>query len=139
MKNIAFLIVSYFFLSCSNVTSKEKEWIFFYTKDSIPKELNHKLQQYYGNFEIADFNQRFSSTDLLLDSLPTRKIEMLARKENHWRMIYVQGGFAKYYVLIDCHIDSNSISDFRTAETVINIKNNDSIDNLLKTNKLKFK
>ena len=64
---------------------------------------------------------------------------MLARKENHWRLTYVQGGFAKYYVLVECYINGDSVSEFRTAETMIYISNNDSIDKLIKNKELKFK
>ena len=138
MKNVALLLVACLLINCSKGTPKEKKWTVFNTKDSIPEKLNLKLIEFYGNFEIADFNQRFNSSDFLFDSLPTRRITMLARKDYHWRMTYVQGGFAKYYVIIDCHIKGDSISEFRTAETRININNNDSIDVLIKNKELRF-
>ena len=68
MKKFALVLFAFLLINCSEVATKEKKWTVFTTKDSIPEKLNHKLRERYGNFEIADFNQRFNSTDFLLDS-----------------------------------------------------------------------
>ena len=76
--------------------------------------------------------------DLLIDSLPSRQLRLLAKKNDKWRMTYIQGGFGKYYVYIECKIHNDSILDFKIAESLSLIENNDTIDKLLSEHKLKF-
>ena len=138
------LILLILLISCSqkekniNVSTADK-WIEFKTNESIPKPLYLALSKLDNvDFKIANSNERFNATDLLIDSLPSRQLRLLAKKNDKWRMTYIQGGFGKYYVYIECKIHNDSILDFKIAESLSLIENNDTIDKLLSEHKLKF-
>jgi hypothetical protein len=137
MKNILFLTLI-LLISCSDKKSEstnsevklEQTWTEFNTKDSIPALLSLTLKKVLKNdFEIANLNEKFNKTDVIIyNSSPTRQLRLLSRKNNIWRMTYVQGGFGKHYVYAECKIINDSISDFKICQTVLKLENNDSID-----------
>ena len=145
MKKVLFSILI-LLISCSDkksepqktVTELEKNWTEFSTKDSIPKLLTLTLKKVLKNdFEIANPNEEFNRTDVIInDSIPTRQLRLLSRKNNTWRIGYIQGGFAKHYVYADCKIINDSISDFKISQTNLKLENNDSIDKYLADKKL---
>ncbi len=117
----------------TGLMSKEKEvWKYYHTKDSVPELLFAVLRRmHHGEFEIADPDEDYNTTDVINDALPTRKLILLARKGEQWRMTYAEGGFGKKYVYTECKIRSDSIFDFGITQTLLRIDNNDSIDNYL--------
>ncbi len=117
---------------------KEKEtWVYYHTKDSVPELLFDVLRQiHHGRFEIANPDEEYNATDVINDSLPIRKLVLLARKGDQWRMTYLEGGFGKKYVYTECKIRSDSIFDFGITQTLLRIDNNDSIDKYLSEKKL---
>ena len=132
-------------ISCSDKRTEQKKpmnefsenWTEFRTKDSIPKLLNVFLKKINNeNFEIANPNERFNSTDII-DSFPRRQLSLLSKKGNSWRLTFIKGGFGKHYVYTECTIKNDSITDFRIAKSLLNLKNNDSIDKYLLNKKLK--
>jgi hypothetical protein len=136
-------------MSCSDKNSEqkkltielEKNWTNFKTKDSIPELFNLTLKKVLKNdFEIANPKDEFNKTDVIFnDSIPTRQLRILSRKNDNWRIAYVQGGFGKHYVYAECKIKDDSIFDFRISQTTLQLENNDSIDKYLANKKLEPK
>ncbi len=118
----------------------EENWTVYTTKDSIPELLKETLININkGNFWVANPDERFNATDNLIDSLPRQKLSLLSKKGNKWRLTYIQGGFAKYYVFTQFEIKNDSIYDLQIAESIFILENNDSIDKYLDEKKLKPK
>ena len=148
MKKVLFPILI-LLISCSdkksepkiNVTKLEKNWTDFNTKDSIPELLNLTLKKVLKNdFVIANPNEEFNKTDVIInDSIPTRQLRLLSRKNNLWRIAYIQGGFGKYYVYAECKIFKDSITDFKISRTNLKLENNDSIDKYIAEKKIELK
>lgn len=124
----------------TTVSQTDENWTDFDTKDSIPKRLNEALLNIKnGNFDLADPNERYNATDVIIDSLPRQKLSLLSRKGDNWRLTYIQGGFGKYYVYAQCKISNDSIYDLRMAESIFILENNDSIDKYILEKKLELK
>lgn len=148
MKKILFPILI-LLISCSDkksepkesTTELEKNWTDFNTKDSIPELFSLTLKKVLKNdFEIANPNEEFNKTDVIFnDSIPTRQLRLLSRKDSLWRITYIQGGFGKHYVYAECKIINDSISDFKILRTNLKLENNDSIDKYLAGKKLEPK
>jgi len=140
------LILLIIFMSCSKnvknsknaVVKKPENWTEYKTKDSIPELLSLVLKEINKkDFKIADFNGKFEATDVISnDTLPRKQLRFLARKNTDWRLSYIQGGFGKHYVYIECKIERDSIYDFKTAVSFLKLENNDTIDKLLHENKI---
>ena len=115
-----------------------QNWTEYETQDSIPELLSLVLKKINRNdFKIADFNGEFEMTDVITnDSLPTKQLRFLARKNTDWRLSYIQGGFAKHFVYVECKIEKDSIYDFKIAESIFKLENNDTIDKLLNEKKI---
>ncbi|CAN5275981.1 hypothetical protein BH23BAC2_BH23BAC2_10680 [soil metagenome] len=155
MRKFSSLLIIVILVSCSNGKKEEKtdsrtgqkiatnnseeNWTDL-TKDSIPESLNEALINFNkGNFELANPNDRYNATDIIVDSLPRQKLSLLSKKGNKWRLTYVQGGFAKYYVYTQCEIRNDSVYDLKIAKSVLILENNDSIDKYLSEKKLEPK
>ncbi|MDW5288505.1 hypothetical protein [Formosa sp. PL04] len=146
MKKLLFAILMITF-SCSDKKSETKKkeieivenWTEFKTTDSIPELLNLTLKKVLKNdFKIANPNEQYNETDVLIyDSAPRRQLRLLSRKNNIWRISYVQGGFGKHYVFAECKLKNDSISEFKITQTNLKLESNDSIDKYLAEKKLK--
>jgi hypothetical protein len=116
------------------------KWEVFETRDSIPKSLKRRLANYLKiDFDISNPNESYNSTDIIDKYVSTRKLIFIAKSNNNWRLAYIQGGFAKYNVLVKCKIENDSLIEMQLSETLLNIQNNDSVNELILKNKLKFK
>src|SRR5690606_922536 len=122
MKNI--LILSLILLcSCNQIAKKKNNnydnnlWVFYHVKDSIPKLLNNNISNANG-LKIANPNEQFNATDNLIDTLPDKQLVFIANNKDKWRLVYVQGGFGKYFVLYECVIKNDSIFNLKKAESV---------------------
>jgi hypothetical protein len=142
------LIIFLLFISCSkkekdNVNSsiiENTKWRLYNSKDSIPKQLNEFLFVINGETKIANPNEEFEVTDNIVnDTLPTRQLQLLARKNNEWRMTYIQGGFGKSYIYLQCKIQNDSIINLKKGYSFKSSDNNDSIEKYLKERKLNIR
>ena len=143
------LILLIIFVSCSrnekkstNMNTKiSKKWIVYKTKDSIPELFNLMLAKLNnGEFKISNPNEEFNSTDVISnDSLASRQLIIIAKKEKKWRIIYKQGGFGMHYVISQCKIRNDSIFDLQIAQTLIKYVDNDTTDKLLFEHKIILK
>lgn len=138
-----YILLSAFLLAfCSKnknaLNDVKGSWIEFKTKDSIPLPLIKFLSNEV-TFKIADPHEKYNATDLLIDSLPNKQLVFIAKNKNEWRMSYIQGGFGKYYVLIQCKIDNDSVYDVKISESLTQIKGNKAVEKLIQENKIKFK
>lgn len=124
-----------------STTELAESWTEFNTKDSIPELLTLTLKKVLQNdFEIANPNENFNKTDFIInDSIPNRQLRLLSRKNNFWRITYIQGGFGKHYVYAECKIKNDSISNFKITQSNLRLENNDSIDKFLLEKKLEPK
>ena len=140
----AILIITF---SCSDKKSETKKttveivenWKEFMETDSISELLNLTLKKVLKNdFKIANPDEQYNETDVLIcDSVPRRQLRLLARRNDIWRISYIQGGFGKHYVYAECKIKNDSISEFKITQTNLKLESNDSIDNYLAEKKLK--
>jgi len=143
------LILLIIFMSCSKnvkdskntMVKKYENWTEYKTKDSIPELLSSVLKEINKkDFKIANFNEKFEVTDVISnDTLPRKQLRFLARKDTDWRLSYIQGGYGKHYVYIECKIERDSISDFKIANSILKLENNDTIDKLLNEKKIILK
>ena len=148
-RGIQILILSIILMSCTEKKNNSRiltqsiteNWIEYTTKDSIPELLELTLKEINKNdSKIADFNEKFEKTDVIInDSLPRKQIRLLAQRNENWRLSYIQGGFVKYYVYVECKIENDSIYDFKITESIYELENNDSIDKLIDENKIILK
>ena len=124
--------------SKNDMVQKPENWIEYKTKDSIPELLSSVLKEINKkDSKIADFNGKFEATDVISnDTLPRKQLRFLARKSTDWRLSYIQGGFGKHYVYIECKIERDSIYDFKIANSIFKLENNDTIDKLLNDKKI---
>ena len=139
------LILLIVFMSCSQnqKNSKNKStqisnnWTEYKTKDSIPELLNLVLIQLNkGEFSIANSNENYNVTDVVEDSLPMRQLRLLSKRNDEWRIGYVQGGFGKHYYFAECMIQNDSIFDFKVSHSNEKLENNDTIDKFIKEKKI---
>ncbi len=109
-------------------SQSEQNWTEYSSKDSIPDILQNALIKVSNdNFELADPDEPFNATDVFSDSIPRQKLTLLSSRNNTWRLAYIQGGFAKYNVLIESEIQNDSIVSFKLGESLLTLNNNDSI------------
>lgn len=112
-------------------------WILINEKDSIPLPLSKAYSDYFNiALDIANPEEPFNATDNIIDSLPTKRLSLLARRGTEWRLAFLQGGFAKHYMLIQCNVMGDSTSNLFIAKTYRILDNNDTISNLIATKEL---
>ncbi len=156
MKPLLFIALSVFFLSCNQNSEERKKqvseeigmkngtttkmWMNFNTKDSIPSQFRAVLFAINGDRKIANPDEQFEATDMILDtSLARRRLTLLSKKGDGWRMSYQQGGIGTYYVYIQAEIRNDSIFHLQIGDTNLLLDNNDSIDVFLKQGRIKLK
>mgnify|MGYP006201124677 FL=1 len=135
MKVYIFLLLSCIFLSC---TKKKPQHIksvnqkVYYTKDSIPSKLLSVLSNHFkSEFSIANPDEKYNATDMLIDSLPSKQLLFISNEDKNWQMVYQQGGFGKYFVYVECKKVGDSILDVKKGETIQNIGNINNLNKLL--------
>lgn len=145
MTRLVLLIAIFLVASCNNKKKEESAektlavWTEFSSKDSIPKAFLVKLNTtFHHDFKIANPDERYNATDLINDSLPQTQLQYLAKNGEYWRLSYVQGGFAKYYVYAEGTMSGDTIVDFRIAKSLRPLNNYDTINKLLIEGLVKF-
>ena len=123
-------------LACTNI--KKDVWVEYRTKQFIPVLLKKEIST-KGKFVIANPNEKYNSSDNLIDSLPNKKLKFVANSKNLWRLAYTQGGFGKYNVVIQCRIEKDSVFDMKYWETIYNFNNNKEFEDLVINRKAKQK
>ena len=142
------LIILLIFISCAKKAEKVEndsiikipKWTLYNSKDSIPKQLNEVLLALNGETKISNPNEEFEVTDNISnDTLPTRQLQLLAKKNSEWRMTYIQGGFGKSYIYLQCKIRNDSLINLKKGYSFKSLDNNDSIEKYLKEGNLNVK
>ncbi|MDI1256861.1 MAG: hypothetical protein PSV16_12265 [Flavobacterium sp.] len=146
MRLIFFTFVILLICSCHEKTVKpnykkiDTSWIELNEKDSIPYEILTVLKTLKGNKKIADRNEAYEATDVIEDTtIPMRQLRLLARKNNDWRLVYIQGGIGNHYVYLECKIKNDSLYNLKIGESLSDLENNDSITKLLSQNKINLR
>ena len=136
MKNVLILLL---IILCScNQSNKNniydnKSWVFYHVKDSIPQLLKKNISN-TNDLKIANPNEQFNATDNLIDSLPDKQLVFIANNKDKWRLVYIQGGFGKYFVLHECVIKNDSIINLKKVESVQAIRNMGDFDKVIRRN-----
>ncbi|MNQ37244.1 hypothetical protein D3C85_507800 [compost metagenome] len=122
-----------------SIGQNSQNWIEYNSKDSIPKQLYQVLKAINGDEKIADKDEDYEATDNISDErIPTRQLRLLAKNNDHWRLVYAQGGIGTYMVYIECKIKNDSLFALRVANTLLAIENNDSITKFIKEKRLEL-
>ena len=115
-------------------------WKNFNTKDSIPSQFKAVLFAINADRKIANPDEQFEATDMIIDtSLARRRLTLLSKQGDEWRMSYQQGGIGTYNVYMQAEIRNDSIFHLQIGYTNLLLDNNDSIDVFLKQGRIKLK
>ncbi|WP_417939520.1 hypothetical protein [Flavobacterium sp. RS13.1] len=144
MNKIIIISLVLIFFSCKyeekNIVLSNQNWIEYDSKDSIPKQFFQVLKAINGDEKIADKDEAYEATDNISDeSIPTRQLKLLSKKNDQWRLVYEQGGIGTYNVYIECRIEKDSLFALKIAKTLLPIENNDSITKFLKEKRIELK
>ncbi|NMR34855.1 hypothetical protein HIO71_11720 [Chryseobacterium aquaticum] len=141
MRKIILLIFVFFIISCKNEKSrKDINWVVFNDKNKIPEQIKDFFQAAEnGEIEIANPDEEFNTTDVVTKpNLPFRQLRLLEKKNELWRMVYIQGGIGKSYQFYEFKIQGDTISDVKKGYSFENIGTNDSLEYYIGKGKLKF-
>ena len=131
------MLLSLFTIICCT-KSKDSIWLEYKTKDSIPLVLKNVLSL-KSDFKIANPDEKYNSTDFIVDSLPDKQLKYVAKNKNTWRLAYTQGGFGKYNIVVECRVEKDSVFDLKYWETLHNFTNNIEFEGLVKQDKIRLK
>ncbi len=147
MKKLIILIFLLFIFSCkkeneiiNNTNRKDTDWIILNDKNKIPEQItDFFVAAGKDELKIANPDEEFNSTDVVLKpNLPFRQLRLLERKNQIWRMVYVQGGIGKFYQFYEFKIQGDTISKIRKAYSFENIETNDSLQYYINKGKVNF-
>lgn len=83
--------------------------------------------------------KNFNVTDVVLKpNLPFRQLRLLERKNQIWRMVYIQGGIGKSYQFYEFKIQGDTIYQIKKGYSFENIETNDSLEYYINKGKVKF-
>jgi hypothetical protein len=63
------------------------------SKSQLPPNTLAALTEICGNCRIADSNEEWNSTDVVLAGLPDRRFTSIAQTKDHWEIGYERGGY----------------------------------------------
>lgn len=141
MKNTILLIGLLLIFSCKKEeTTKDLDWIILNDKNKIPQQIKNFFQASENReLKIANPNEEFNVTDVVVNSkLPFRQLRLLERKNEIWRMVYIQGGIGKSYQFYEFKIQEDTISEIKKGYSFENIETNDSLEHYIKKGKVKL-
>ena len=142
MKKIFLLsALSLFCFSCQQDEKNEDlHWIILNDKNKIPMEIKDFFSAFEGkDLNIANPNEKFNLTDIKqYQNAPFRQLRLLEKKNNLWRLVYIQGGIGKSYCFYEFKIQGDTISNIRSGNSLENIETNDSLEYYIKKDKVKF-
>ncbi|KUJ51196.1 hypothetical protein [Chryseobacterium sp. JAH] len=120
--------------------TKDLEWIVFNDKYKIPQQIKDFFQAAEnGEINIANPDEEFNITDVVVKpNVPFRQLRLLEKKNELWRMVYIQGGIGRSYQFYEFKIQGDTISDVKKGYSFENIETNDSLEYFIKNGKVKF-
>lgn len=123
-----------------NKNQKDVDWIILNDKKKIPIQIkDFFLAAEKEELDIANANEEFNMTDVVLkQNLPFRQLRLLEKKNQTWRMVYIQGGIGKSYQFYEFEIQEDTISKIKKAYSFENIETNDSLEYYINKGKVKF-
>ena len=139
MKNTILLISLLLIFSCKKEeVTKDLDWIVLNDKYKIPQQVKDFFQASENRaLKIANPNEEFNITDVVINSnLPFRQLRLLEKKNQIWRMVYIQGGIGKSYQFYEFRIQGDTISDIKKGYSFENIETNDSLEYYIKKEKV---
>lgn len=148
MKNTILLIVLLLIFSCKkegdkkdNKNQKDFDWVILNDKNKIPQQIkDFFVASEKEELKIANPDEEFNITDVVLKpNLPFRQLRLLEKKNQIWRMVYVQGGIGKSYQFYEFKIQGDTISEIKKGYSFENIETNDSLEYYIKKGNLKLK
>ena len=104
MKNVISLIGLLLIFSCEKkeekkdiINQKDGDWIILNDKNKIPEQIkDFFLAKENRELDIVNPDEEFNRTDVVLKpNLPFRQLRLLEKKNQTWRMVYIQGGIGK--------------------------------------------
>ena len=147
MKNVISLIGLLLIFSCEKkeekkdiINQKDCDWIILNDKNKIPEQIkDFFLAKENRELDIVNPDEEFNRTDVVLKpNLPFRQLRLLEKKNQTWRMVYIQGGIGKSYQFYEFKIQGDTISEIKKAYSFENIETNDSLEYYIKKEKVKF-
>lgn len=142
MKKIFFLLA--FFLFCFSCQQEHKtddlQWTVFNDKNKIPIEIMDYFAAFEGiDLRISNPNEKYNVTDVKqYENAPFRQLRLLEKKNNLWRLVYIQGGIGKSFHFYEFKIQGDTISNIRKGNSLENIETNDSLEYYIKKGKVNF-
>ena len=148
MKNVIFLIVLLLIFSCkkkenteNNKKREDFDWVILNDKNKIPEQIkDFFVASEKDELKIANPNEKFNITDAGANNkLPFRQLRLLEKKNQTWRMVYIQGGIGKSYQFYEFKVQGDTISEIKKGTFFQNIETNDSLEYHLKKGNVKLK
>jgi hypothetical protein len=123
-----------------DTVASNRVWKQYNKKDSIPKIIINKIEQSIeGNFDIANPDKPFQSTDVIMDDkLPWRQLRFLGNAGNDWIMTYKHGGIGLHYHFITCKIIADKMVAFNTGTSIDELETMTQIKQALSEGRIDF-
>ncbi|HYV92944.1 MAG TPA: hypothetical protein VE978_14230 [Chitinophagales bacterium] len=80
-------------------------------KKNIPKFIKRQLDCFTGNFRIANPDEPYNSTDIIIRSMPGRQLVFLAQSNDLLVMQYLEGGYVRTSHLLLVKFKDSKIVD----------------------------
>ncbi|WP_312825799.1 hypothetical protein [Epilithonimonas sp.] len=147
MKKLILLIFLFLIFSCKKeeekrdiINQKDGDWIILNDKNKIPEQIkDFFVASEKDELKIANPNEEFNVTDVVLKpNLPIRQLRLLEKKNEIWRMVYIQGGIGKSYQFYEFKIQGDTISQIKKGYSFKNIETNDSLEYYINKGNIKF-
>lgn len=104
----------------------------FYKKKEIPKSLIDTLRQWSREFNFANPNEKYRSTDVVISrKIPSRQIIMILKNENNIFITYKHGGLGFHHHILWAETENNIVKDIWIGVTFNDLDTIDKIRNVL--------
>lgn len=128
--------------SCKKeINDNDLDWVILNDKSKIPEQIkDFFMASEKTELEIANPEEEFNLTDGGANyKLPFRQLRLLEKKNQTWRMVYIQGGIGKSYQFYEFKVQGDTISEIKKGTSFQNIETNDSLEYHLKKGNVKLK
>lgn len=141
MRKVLFSFIILVCICCSKSgQNHDADWIILNDKNKIPTQINDFfLASEKSELKITNPDEAFNIGDAVLHhNLPFRQLRLLEKKNERWRLVYLQGGIGTSYQFYEFKIQSDTISEIRKGYSFKNIGSNDSLEYYIKNGNVKF-
>ena len=112
------------------------EFTVSYSIDSIPESFNMAFAKLTGEYKLADPNQPYNSTDIVVKQLPRKRLLFYGKSDNYNFIVYEQGGRGKHNRIILFQRDSINYRPIWGASFIDSVSNLTTMVKLITSQKV---